>query len=204
MKNETVAAAAYWFDCQWGTEKVAYLYAVATAKAHRGQGLCHGLMEQLHELLQQQGYAGSLLVPGEPSLEQLYGSMGYHHAGGMQERCDTAGTPLSIREIPPQTFAVLRREYLPQGSVIQEDENLSFLSEMARFYAGEDFLLTVSNADDRVLGLELLGNMNAAPGIVATLGYQEGVFRFSGEHPFAMWRPIAVGAAPTYFGFAFD
>ena len=79
LKNDTVAAAVYWFDCQWGTEKVAYLYAVATAKTHRGQGLCHALLEQLHWLLQQQGYAGSLLVPGEPSLEQFYRNMGYNN-----------------------------------------------------------------------------------------------------------------------------
>lgn len=204
LKNEAVAAAAYWFDCQYGTEKVAYLYAVATAQAHRGQGLCHALLGQLHELLQQQGYAGSLLVPGEPSLERLYSSMGYRYTGGIQEHRVSAGAPLPIRQISPQTFAVLRREYLPQGSVIQEGENLSFLSEMARFYAGEDFLLTVSNTDDRLLGLELLGNMNAAPGIVAALGYQEGVFRFPGEQPFSMWRPTAEADAPTYFGFAFD
>ena len=204
LKNNTVAAAVYWFDCQWGTEKVAYLYAVATAKAHRGQGLCHALLEQLHGLLQQQGYAGSLLVPGEPSLERLYGSMGYRFAGGMQERCVDAGTPLPIRQISPQAFAALRREYLPHGGVVQEGENLSYLSEIARFYAGDDFLLAVSNADERLLGLELLGNTDAAPGIVAALGFQVGLFRCPGEQPFAMWRPIIDGVAPTYFGFAFE
>ena len=204
LKNETVSAAAYWFDCQWGAEKVAYLYAVATAKAQRGQGLCHALLEQLHELLRQQGYAGSLLVPGEPGLERLYGSMGYRYAGGMQEQSYAAGTPLPIRQISPRTFAALRREYLPQGGVAQEGENLSFLSTMARFYAGDDFLLATGNTDGCLQGLELLGNTDAAPGIVAALGFQEGSFRFPGKRPFAMWRSISVGEAPTYFGFAFD
>ena len=35
-----VTAALYWFDCDCQGEKLAYLYAVATAQDCRGRGLC--------------------------------------------------------------------------------------------------------------------------------------------------------------------
>ena len=36
MQNGRAAAALYWFDCQWEDKKLAYLYAVATAKSQQG------------------------------------------------------------------------------------------------------------------------------------------------------------------------
>ena len=39
-----VAAALYWFDCLYMDQSAAYSYAVATATAYRGQGICHKLM----------------------------------------------------------------------------------------------------------------------------------------------------------------
>lgn len=43
------AAVLYWFDCLHMDKPIAYIYAVATAKAYRGQGLCHKLMENAHQ-----------------------------------------------------------------------------------------------------------------------------------------------------------
>jgi hypothetical protein len=57
---------------------------------------------------------------------------------------------------------------------------------------------------EKLLGLELLGNTDAAPGIVAALGCKEGRFRIPGGTPFAMYRPLSDISAPTYFGLAFD
>ena len=34
-----VVAALYWLDCACRGRKLAYIYAVATAKTHRGQGI---------------------------------------------------------------------------------------------------------------------------------------------------------------------
>jgi hypothetical protein len=53
--------------------------------------------------------------------------------------------------------------------------------------------------------LELLGEANAAPGIVAAFGCPEGVFRMPGEDDFAMYFPLVESAAaPGHLGFAFD
>lgn len=195
-----VAAAAYWFGCG----EYAYIYAVATAKKFRGQGICHALMGKIHQILTAKGYAGCILVPGEESLRQFYRGMGYENSGGVNELDCEAGTPLPVAKIDAAEFAALRRQYLPDGGVVQEGENLAFLSCWAEFYRGEDFLLTAVQEDDSLRGLELLGNAEAAPGILAALGAKSGTFLTPGDTPFAMYLPLNEKKAPAYFGFAFD
>ena len=75
--KDSVAAALYWFDCTFSNQKIAYIYAVATAKEFRGQGLCHSLMEHTHSHLKEQGYAGTILSPAEKTLFDFYEKMGY-------------------------------------------------------------------------------------------------------------------------------
>lgn len=195
-----IAAAAYWFSCG----QYAYIYAVATAKRHRGKGLCHALIGNIHTLLQSQGYAGCIVVPGEESLRHFYAGMGYADFGGMEEVSCTAGDPLPLRKVGAEEFATLRRTFLPVGSVVQEGENLAFLSRWAEFYAGADFLLAATREGETLRGLELLGNRAAAPGILAALGAKSGTFRTPGSTPFAMYKSLGGKNVPSYFGFAFD
>ena len=56
-EDSRVTAALYWFDCSCGGKKMAYLYAVATAKDRRGSGLCRALLEDTHAHLKKKGYA---------------------------------------------------------------------------------------------------------------------------------------------------
>jgi len=65
--GEKISAMLYWFDCECRGERVAYLYAVATAKGYRNRGICSALMERTHGHLSEKGYTGVLLVPGSPS-----------------------------------------------------------------------------------------------------------------------------------------
>jgi hypothetical protein len=119
---------------------------------------------------------------------------------------------LSLRSIEKQEYAALRRKFLPEGGIIQENENIDFLAEQARFFAGEDFLLAISKEEaaskkDVVLrGIELLGDITKAPGILHALGYEKGHFRTPGDQkPFAMYYSLTEnGSVPTYFGLAFD
>lgn len=195
-----IAAAAYWFSCG----QYAYIYAVATAKRHRGQGYCHALMAKIHALLQSQGYNGCIVVPGEESLRRFYAEMGYENFGGMEESSCIAGAPLPLRKIETEEFAALRRQYLPDGGVVQEGENLAFLSRWAEFYAGADFLLAATREGETLRGLELLGNRAAAPGILSALEAKNGTFRTPGVAPFAMYKSLVAKNPPAYFGFAFD
>lgn len=192
-----IAAALYWFDCRFEDRPMAYIYAVATAKAFRKQGLCRALMENTRNLLASLGYSGILLVP-EMHLIGMYEGMGYKVSSHVREfTCRSSDRPVVLKEIDAAEYAVLRRQFLPAGSVVQENENLQFLSAITKLYTGDGFLY----ADDA----ELLGNTDAAPGILAALGKDSGLFRCpGGDIPFAMYLPLDSNAAPAYFGLAFD
>ena len=83
--GDDAAAALYWFDCECREKRIAYIYAVATSKAYRGQRLCHKLMEHTHNELKGQGYSGAVLVPVTPSLFEFYSGMGYKTASHVSE-----------------------------------------------------------------------------------------------------------------------
>lgn len=200
-------AALYWFDCIWQEKTVAYLYAVATKKALRGQGLCRALMEDTHAYLKRQGYHGTILVPASEDLRGMYAAMGYQTATGIRRICCTPGSrEAALQQLEPAAYARLRKQLLPPGSVLQQGRNLDFLKTRCGLFAGEDFLLAAEIADGTVTG-ELLGNTDSAPEIVKALGCQKGNFRTPGtETAFAMYRPLdeATGKMPSYFGLAFD
>lgn len=210
-EHDNVLAAVYWFDCEVRGKKVAYIYALATGMAHRGQGIAHKLMVQVHGLLKQQGYEGSILVPGEKELFSLYESMGYHTCTQRKEFvCTGAADEVQLRRVTPEEYAQQRRNLLsllePDG-VIQEEENLAFLASQAELYVGQNFLLAARGEGDTLIGIELLGDAQTAPGIIQTLGYTQGSFYTRGEGTdFAMYRPLdgSTLPAPTYFGLAFD
>lgn len=205
VEGERALSAAYWLDAQMVSGKAAYIYALATAKDQRGKGLAHAVMEAVQEELKAQGYAAAILVPGEPGLSRLYGSMGYRFFGGIRSVSAIAQSPgVTLRKISGDEYAALRRSYLPYGAVIQDKENMRFLESYAQLYAGEDFLLAAYVEDDTVSGLELLGNTEKAPHILYTLTVKQGSFRTPGEEHFAMWLPLQECEEPTYFGIAFD
>ena len=194
-----VIAAAYWFDCG----DYAYIYAVATAKKHQGRGICHALMEKIHGVLTLRGYAGCILVPGEENLRQFYRGMGYENCGGVTEFDADATAPLPLRKLSATEYAALRRQYLPEGGVVQDGVNLDFLACWAEFYAAPNALAAVTWEDGKLMVLDLLGDVQTAGGIVATLGAETGWFRCPGEEPFAMHRPLGSNTPPKYFAFCF-
>lgn len=208
VENGETLGMLYWFDLLCENQKMAYLYAVATRPDHRGRGICRQLMADTHATLASHGYAGAVLVPQEPGLRQMYAGFGYREATTICETFCAAGeNPEPLHRIRAGEYAKLRREYLPEGSAIQEGENLQFLETQADFFSGSDFLLAAREVENNSLfGYELLGNAEAAPGILKALGCSQGTFRTPGSKlPFAMFLPLEDGAqSPSYFGFAFD
>lgn len=207
-EDGALAAALYWFDCEYLGEKLAYVYAVATAKAYRGRGLCHALMEDTHALLQEQGYAGTILVPQSEELCGFYETMGYRLCTQVRQFvCGPEIGDARLCHIDTAEYARLRRELLPAGAVLQEGETLAFLQTQAKFYAGPGFVLAAAVDGDTFQGIELLGDVTVAPAIVSTFGCAQGNFRTPGVGiPFAMYRPLGSKdlPAPDYFGLALD
>ena len=203
-----IASVLYWFDCLCDEKRIAYIYAVATLKAYRGRGLCHKLMDNVHKELNELGYSGVVLVPGEESLFRFYGNIGYETCCYIDEfSCPgKEKEKVDVRKIDKKTFASLRKKYLPKFSVIQENENLEFLETQAEFYSGNGFLLTAVSEDDTLIGIEFLGDKSLCESIIYSLGFRNGTFRTNGStKPFAMFYPIKEDVSPpTYFGFAFD
>ena len=200
-------AGLYWFDCSCGTDRIAYVYAVATDPRYRGKGLCRMLMAEVHTLLKDQGYDSVMLVPADPGLREMYRKMGYKDCTRISELSCSAGTsPVEIRSVSTEEYAALRREMLPSGSVLQEGNNLNFLAAQAQLFAGKDFLLAAYLDGDTLHGMELLGNPESAPGILRALGCEQGKFQIPGtERAFAMIHKLSKNAVtPAYFGFSFD
>ena len=176
--NNTVVGALYWFDCECSGQKLAYIYAVATAKEFRGKGICHTLMEHTHKCLNEAGYDGAILSPAETSLFDFYGKMGYKTCAYTKEFHYTNDTNLSqeahlkaasfengalgeeipscansdfiIRKISKEEFSKLRRSFLPSNAILQENENLDFLETQADFYTGNNFLLTAQIIESNI------------------------------------------------------
>ena len=207
-ENGKVLSVLYWLDCFYEGQKMAYIYAVATDPAHQGKGLFRKLSEDTRALLTQQGYAAELLMPGDDGLRQMYAKMGYTTVcSARQFTCARKeAPPVPIAPISGAQYAALRPQYLPSGSVIQEGENLDYLASYAEFYRGEDFLLTASVWEGKLNGMELLGNIAAAPGILSALGIDTGTFRTPGGNtPTAMSRPLKNDVKmPEYMAFLFD
>ena len=205
--GELVTAALSWLDFQYRGEKYAYIYAVATHPEYRNRGFCRKLMAQTHAHLREQGYAGVVLVPQEESLRKFYDKMGYKNMGNIREFTAVSGEkPALLKEIVAPEYATLRRQHMPEGGLLQEGASLAFLGTYARFYAGEDFLLAAMEEDGFLWAMELLGNPEAAPGILKALGCLRGRFRTPGEElPFGMLLPLKENApVPQYLGHAFD
>lgn len=207
LDGDRVAAALHWFDCTCEGRKLAYIYAVATDPVYRNQGLCRRLMADTHAHLKAQGYAAAMLLPQDPGLRIMYGTMGYSPCTEIQEfSCEAAGEGVSLKELTAEGYAERRKALLPPGSVLQEGENLRFLGGFARFLEGPGFLTAVFQEEGHVLAYELLGNPDRAPAILQALNVPNGTFRCPGRgKDFAMWTPFDPNCPkPRHFAFAFD
>ena len=205
--DNKLAAVLYWFDCSTANQRTAYVYAVATAKEFRGNGACHMLLDDTHKHLKELGYSSVVLVPGNETLVHLYEGCEFELCTKRSRiECTAENMGIEIQEIEKAEYASLRREFLPANAVIQEGENLDFLATQAKFYTGEHFLLAGHIENENLYGIELLGDVALAPGIVHALGCKDGTFFTPGkDEPFAMWHALTEDAVePGYLGFAFD
>lgn len=201
--TEDISAALYWFDCQWQDKKLAYLYAVATAKAHQGQGLCRRLMEDTHRHLLNLGYAGAILVPGNEGLFRLYEKLGYRPCCPRQvETVDGSTLPVSVTLITAADYAAARKKSLPAHSVWQDAVALDFLGTFAQFYAGDGFVFCGAVEDNILYFQEFIGDMEQTPGIIREFNCLCGELPvFGSGAPYAMYRSLDGDASlPTYFG----
>lgn len=103
----------------------AYIYAVATDRGCRGRGLCAGLMAFAEADLKRRGIQCAVLRPGEPSLFDFYGRMGYRADFTRRRLPFPGGTPISRED-----YAALRETLIPVPHLIADDRLLSYAEAM--------------------------------------------------------------------------
>ena len=201
----TLAGMLYWFDCQCRGERLAYLYAVAVAEPFRGRGLCRSLMETAHETLRAGGYGGSLLVPGDAGLRRMYEKLGYRDFCGLTRELVLAGEGLPLESLTPEAYAHRQEKLLLPGAAALERDGLAFQQALGGLYAFPGGICAVERGEPMTIRELLPPESRAAPGILATLGAEEGILCRTGEaEPFAMYRPLREMEPPTAFVMDFD
>lgn len=207
IEEDIPIAALYWFDCAWQGKKLAYIYAVATEKDLRGQGLCRVLMENTHLCLKLKGYAGAVLVPGTPGLADMYRKFGYKSfCPAENTTVAAAGSAISVSKVSAQEYAQKRLAYLPENAVNHGPESFDFLSTFCDFYAGDHFLFCAAREENTIYIQEFLGDTEKIPGILTALQAEKAQVRLpGGNQPFAMYHAFIDSAdIPAYFGIALD
>jgi len=202
-----VLSALYWFEVTYRNQRFAYLYAVATAAARRGQGLFAALLADTVQVLKAEGFHGILLRPDGEALSRMYEKFGFSACTTVDCHSIAAGERTAeFREIGPKEFAALRRNMLPEGGVLQEGAILNFLASQYRFWMGDGWLATGQVYDGKLVCQEFLGDKDAMAGFVRALGAAAGEFRTPGKTtPFAWLLPLRDDCErPGYFALALD
>ena len=203
--DKKVVSALYIIDCLLNGEKIAYIYAVATLEAHRGQGLCRRLTEDTHAYLKALGYAGEILVPASDELFDFYGRLGYKTAGFADSFEATAShSPALLKKLSKEEYAALRLQLLPKNGVILGERGLALLDSLASFYATDGTLTACELREGRLFVHEFLGDKTKASDILAALGVKQGIFRTVGNTPFLMGYSLGAKIDNLYFPLAFD
>lgn len=196
----------YWFNCLWQGEPVAYLYAIATDKQFRGQGLFRQLLENTHNYLADLGYVGAVLVPAEKDLFSMYVKLGYRPFTGREKVTVFPKAPaLSVPAICPEEYLQKRAAFLPENSVCHREDALAFAATYAEFYADEHCLFCAAKEQEALYFQEFFGDPALLPGIVKGLGATKGIVPLPGDAPFAMFYSFAGDDfMPQHFAMALD
>lgn len=190
------------------TERCAYLYAVSTAKAFRGQGLCRSLMAYAEQTLARRGFSHVLLVPGEPSLFGFYEALGYR--AQCCHKIETVPAPApggDARAISAAQYGALRERLLSGTPHVAYDEFWLRLTG-ASFY---ELTLAGTTGCAAVLGttvLELLPGAALLGALGSALPQTDVLVRAAGgSAAFAMAKPLSGASSPlgaVYLAFAYE
>lgn len=206
IRDGELVGMLFWFDCVLASEKIAYIYGVATDPSAEGQGIATALMENVHRLLKNGGYSGAILVPGSEALFRFYEKRGYTVVSHVSEGNVQASAKIFVEHIGADVYAQLRGKMLPDHAVEQLGRNMAFLNRLADCYRGDGFVAAMSKEDPRIC-MEYLGDSNKIPGFAGAVGCSTLHYRMPGKgRAFAMGMRFdgAPWQQDVYFGLAFD
>lgn len=196
----------------------AYLYAVATEPAFRGQGCCRALLAQAERSLQRDGLKLCCLVPGEASLFAFYQKLGYTIAFTCHRQSIPAkkAEGIRLRRIDASAYENLRQMQL-YGQFISYPEFLLELQQQAGLASGAGLYRIESNElvcvaacekqGERLLIREMLpADESLAAHLAHSLGCKEVMLQSPGDAlPYGMAKALSDIPLPqnSYLGLAF-
>ena len=181
-QNGTPAAMLCALPTQWITDdglsvSAAYLYAVCTAAAYRGKGLCRRLTAYAEAALRQDGIELAYLAPATKELFDFYRKLGYYPAFSAREySVFSKHHPYKITGITPSIYRNLREMQLYGNCISVGEPLLDWLRfSGAALYrietAQEVCCAAVIHGDGILTFAELLPNVpEAAEALCAKLG----------------------------------
>ncbi len=193
-------ALPYPIVTQTGVVDARYLYAVATAKAHRGKGYAKALIATL----MQEGIP-VFLRPMSPSLFEFYRAAGLSPLSPHADYCGFAKEDaLTLCHLTPKEYLAVRERYLtpPYCRMTPEFLSLAYLNGGA-VTDGERFAGLFEHRGELVLFKEWWGDTALAPAVAAALGAK----RFCVRFPLKEGAPFGMGHgldAKTVFLAALD
>lgn len=207
VARDALAAMASWIPVTLEGQPGAYVYAVATAPAQRGRGLCRTLMGELEGALAAQGCAFAALCPAEPSLYDFYGRLGYVPALYRRVwQVSASREDVAVSQISPEEYRRLRETLLDTPHCVWEEAAFSYLQTTGTtFYRLPRGCAAVADKPLRIT--ELLGPAEDAPALCHALGAARAEVSAPGmDSACGMVKSLRFGqkTAPAYLGFAFD
>lgn len=211
FEDGKLVAMLYWMDHTWREHKIAYLYAVATDKAYRGQGICSKLLERTAARLRKLGYYGIMLVPENPDLMEFYKKRGYEVATTLCHfTVPAASIPdPELRRITWEKYAFYRSQLLPPESMLPGEEVYRFIDTYQNFYrcsAGIFCGAVEQTAGGPILRMqEFLGEPKGMFTAIHSLGCVGAKLRLYGGAPYGLFRGLTRSKeTPAYIGLPMD
>ena len=183
-------ALPYSVKTDTGVVNARYLYAVATAKAHRGKGYAKALIAKL---IREESPV--FLRPMSPSLFDFYRAAGLSPLSPHGDYCGFAEWgEIALRSLSPEEYLSVRERYLvpPYACMTPAFLSLAYLDGGA-VTDDAGFAGLYERREDLVLFKEWWGDLSLAPAGAAELGAKRFCVRFAKKDgvPFGMGHGLA-------------
>ena len=180
---------------------VAYLYAIATRKSYRGQGLASRLLEELSRALRKEGFAGLLLVPANLPLFDFYEKLGFNPFS-YRGKTVISAAECAVKPLSPEEYLAVREAFLPPVHNVPPAAVLNHL----HLFAWGGGCAAAERTGDGIVFRELLGDPVSAGGVLQSFGAETGTAVLPmGDIPYAVAKPLTEPFPETgYFAFAME
>lgn len=171
--GEKIAAMCFALPQQLSCEETAlsgaYLYAVATDEAYRGQGLCRALLAFAEKELKKRGTDAVLLVPADEGLAAMYEKLGYSGPARVRKPLQANQALGAAEAVSPVEYAGLRE------TLLWDVPHVRYTKQLLEYEAGDAELYAL--------------RLGAMPGCAAAVRQDDGTIRVDELLPDARFLP---------------